>query len=147
MSFTRLFYKHIMFRHSCGKCYYTNLQRPSDITLADYWGWERTDPDFNADNKGVSLILVNTEKGKELFEAIKERIEFREAKLENCMQPNLKHPTKISKDRAQFERDYMQFGFDYTYNKYCKKTVKEHLGELWHKLRSKLARMIRFIVR
>lgn len=62
MSFTYLFYQNIMFRHSCGKCHFANTQRPSDITIADFWGWEKTDPEFNKDNKGVSLVLVNTEK-------------------------------------------------------------------------------------
>lgn len=38
-----LFYQNIMFRHSCGVCHFTNLHRPSDITIADYWGWQRTD--------------------------------------------------------------------------------------------------------
>lgn len=41
MSFTFLFYQHIMFRHSCGKCHFTNIQRPSDITIADFWGIEK----------------------------------------------------------------------------------------------------------
>lgn len=53
-----------MFRHSCGICHFANLQRPSDITIGDFWGWERVDPHFNADNKGVSLVLVNTRKGR-----------------------------------------------------------------------------------
>jgi hypothetical protein len=35
------FYQHIMFRHSCGECHYTNLRRTADITLADFWGWEK----------------------------------------------------------------------------------------------------------
>lgn len=38
MSFTYLFYQHIMFRQSCEKCHYTNTRRPSDITIADFWG-------------------------------------------------------------------------------------------------------------
>lgn len=41
MSFTFLFYKHIMFRKSCGKCHFANTKRPSDITIADFWGWEK----------------------------------------------------------------------------------------------------------
>lgn len=64
MSFTFLFYQHIMFRHSCGKCHFTNIQRPSDITIADFWGIEKVDPNINSDDKGVSLILINTEKDK-----------------------------------------------------------------------------------
>lgn len=118
MSFTFLFYKHIMFRHSCGACKYTNLQRPSDITIADFWGWEKTDKSINADDKGVSLLLCNTEKGQKLFDAVRERMDAIPAELENCLQPNLKHPTIIHPKRMQFEKDYAKKGFEYVYYKY-----------------------------
>lgn len=62
MSFTYLFYQYITFRYSCGKCHFCNTRRPSDITIADYWGWQKTDPNINKDDKGVSLVFVNTEK-------------------------------------------------------------------------------------
>ena len=118
MSFTFLFYKHIMFRHSCGACKYTNFQRPSDITIADFWGWEKTDKDINADDKGVSLVLCNTEKGQKLFDAVRDRMNVIPAELENCIQPNLKHPTVIHPKRMQFEHDYAKKGFEYVYFKY-----------------------------
>ena len=143
MSFTYLFYQHIMFRLSCGKCHYANTKRPSDITLADFWGWQRIDPDINADNKGVSLILINTKKGRGLFEAVKDRMTVIPAKLENCLQPNLQHPSVIHPKRMAFERDYEQKGFEYVMKKYgedgimkkakkiagkIERIIKRHLG-------------------
>ena len=118
MSFTFLFYKHIMFRKSCGKCHFTNLHRPSDITIADFWGWEKTNPTFNADNKGCSLVLLNTEKGRKLFEAVSERLNTIPANLDDCMQPNLRHPSVIDPRRDQFEKEYSQKGFKYVFYKY-----------------------------
>lgn len=118
MTFTYTFYKHIMFRHSCGVCPYTNTRRPSDITLADFWGWEKTDPTFNADDKGVSLVLINTEKGRKLFEAVKDNMNIIPVKLENCLQPNLQHPSIIHPKRMAFERDYARKGFEYVMKKY-----------------------------
>lgn len=143
MSFTYLFYQHIMFRHSCGKCHFTNTRRPSDITIADFWGWEKTAPDINKDDKGVSLILVNTEKGRELFDKIKDRMNVVPANLEDCLQPNLRHPSVIHPKRMAFERDYQRKGFEYVMKKYgkdsvmkkarkfagkIKRTIKRHLG-------------------
>lgn len=118
MTFTYTFYKHIMFRHSCGVCPYTNTRRPSDITLADFWGWEKTDPTFNADDKGVSLVLINTEKGRKLFEDVKDNMNIIPVKLENCLQPNLQHPSIIHPKRMAFERDYARKGFEYVMKKY-----------------------------
>ena len=132
-TFTYLFNQCIMFRHSCGKCYYTNTKRPSDITIADFWGWEKTAPNINKDDKGVSLILVNTEKGKRIIEIIKDRMTIIPAKLENCLQPNLKHPSIIHPKRIEFERDYQWKGLLYVMKKYgnigkmyrIKKTLKK----------------------
>ena len=118
MTFTYVFYKHIMFRHSCGKCKYTNLKRPSDITIADFWGWEKPDPNINADNKGVSLVFCNTEKGQKIFEAVKSRMDTIPAELENCMQHNLKNPSEIHPRRMDFEKDYERKGFEYVMKKY-----------------------------
>lgn len=118
ITFTYAFYKHIMFRHSCGVCKYTNLQRPSDITIADFWGWEKTNPDFNADDKGVSLVLCNTEKGRQLFETVKNRMHTIPVELTNCLQPNLQHPSEIHSKRMDFERDYTRKGFVFVMKKY-----------------------------
>lgn len=107
-----------MFRHSCGVCPYANTRRPSDITIADFWGWEKTDPTINADNKGVSLVLVNTEKGRRLFDAIRGDMRVIPAKLEDCLQPNLRHPSVIHPKRMAFERDYARKGFVYAMRKY-----------------------------
>lgn len=117
-TYTYMFYQHIMFRHSCGQCHFTNFQRPSDITLADFWGWQKVDEAFNADDKGCSLILVNTEKGRKLFDKIKSKMNLRVSDKETCIQPNLQHPSKIHSLRRAFEEDYHKNGFLYVARKY-----------------------------
>lgn len=118
MSFTYQFYKHIMFRKSCGNCHFTNTKRPSDITIADFWGWEKSDSNFNTDNKGCSLVLLNTEKGRKLFEAVKDRMNTFTANLDDCLQPNMMHPSEIHPRRVKFEEEYARKGFKYVYFKY-----------------------------
>lgn len=117
--YTDLFYDHIMFRHSCGNCHFCNTTRPSDITIADFWGWEKTDPNINIDDKGLSLVLVNTEKGRLLWEAVKNDLNYIPAKLEDCLQPNLQHPSEIHPERMKFEEMYKAKGFEYVMKKYC----------------------------
>jgi coenzyme F420-reducing hydrogenase beta subunit len=109
--FSFIFYKHIIFRHSCGKCHYTNLQRPSDITLGDFWGWEKTNPEFNKDDKGISLLLVNTEKGRWLLEQARKDLNTFPANIEDCLQSNLQEPTRIPPARNEFEKLYAKKGF------------------------------------
>lgn len=135
MNYTYIFYQHIMFRHSCGKCHFCNTTRPSDITIADFWGWEKTAPLFNQDNKGCSLVLINTPKGREIFETVKDKLNTIPAELENCLQPNLQRPSVIHPKRMAFEMLYAKKGFlaamkrygDYGWKKrylVLKKTVK-----------------------
>lgn len=113
-----LFCKHLLLRPSCGICPYANLRRPSDITIADFWGWQKVDSTFNADNMGCSLVLVNSEKGRNLFDAVCQDIYCKEATIENCMQPNLERPSVLSSDYARFWEDYGVMDFSSVLRKY-----------------------------
>jgi len=122
-TYTDTFYEHIILRHSCGVCHFTNYQRPSDITIADFWGWQKAvGEEFGADDKGVSLVMVNTEKGKRWFDAVKKDINYLESNTKDCIQPNLQHPTIFHPKRDVFEHDYREKGFGYIMNKYCKES-------------------------
>ena len=135
MSFTFLFYKHIMFRKSCGKCHFANLHRPSDITIADFWGWEKIDANFNADNKGCSLVLLNTEKGRKLFEAVKDRMNTIPADLKECLQPNMLHPSEIHPKRDLFEKEYASKGFKYVFYKYGEEGWRYKFNKIINKIK------------
>lgn len=115
--YTYTFYQHIMFRHSCGKCHFTNLRRTGDITLADFWGWQNTDSTINLDDKGISLLLVNTPKGKAMLEDIKDNLTLIPTTIDKCLQPNLQHPSLIHSKRMKFENDYITRGFTYAMRK------------------------------
>lgn len=116
--YTYLFYKHCMFRHSCGQCPFTNFARPSDLTLADFWGWEKVDPAFNSDDKGCSLVLVNTEQGRGLFGHVEDELNVIPTDEAHAVQPNLQRSSTIDPSRDAFERDYERHGFRYVMNRY-----------------------------
>lgn len=60
------------FRKNCFSCSYAERNRISDITIADFWGCKSTLSEMN-ENLGVSLMLINTVKGLNLFNEIKEK--------------------------------------------------------------------------
>jgi len=62
-------------RSSCYQCKFKGISRPTDITLADFWGVEKIFPDINIDH-GVSAVMVHSERGRELFEKLKGLICF-----------------------------------------------------------------------
>ncbi len=119
-----IFYNPYMLRHSCNVCVFANTCRPSDITLGDFWGWEKVVPGFNADDAGVSLVLCNTQKGVELFKSVLLQLHVIPVKLEDCLQFNLQAPTPIDSNRVAFEEDYKQYGFGYVRKKYGDVGVK-----------------------
>ncbi|MDE6461761.1 MAG: Coenzyme F420 hydrogenase/dehydrogenase, beta subunit C-terminal domain [Muribaculaceae bacterium] len=141
--FTFLFYKHIMFRHSCGKCHYCNTRRPSDITIADFWGWEKTVSDFNVDDKGVSLVLVNTQKGQTIWGHIRAKLNIINVDINNCLQPNLCHPSEIHSQRMQFEHDFARRGFKYVFYKYGENGWRYKIFQLKGKLRRQIGAFLR----
>ena len=116
--YTYLFYSHIMLRPSCSKCHYTNFNRPSDFTLADYWGWEKLSPDFNKDNKGCSLLFINTSKGENYFEKIESDLHIIISNKKICSQHNLKQPSIFCNKYQAFYNDYQNKGFTYILKRY-----------------------------
>lgn len=73
-------------RPSCYECKFKGFPRIADITLGDYWvRGQKTDLD---DNTGTSIILINSEKGKNYFESIKKRLKRIEVPFESVLPGN-----------------------------------------------------------
>jgi len=65
------FVSNLYLRPSCFHCPAKGLTSRSDITVADFWGQEYSFPEFD-NNTGVSAIIINTDKGKDIIERIKD---------------------------------------------------------------------------
>ena len=119
--FKNLFYGHNILRPSCYECNYANIHRPGDITIADFWGIEKVNPDF-LDKKGVSLVIINNKKGQEVFDKIKNELNTINCSIEDCLKYTytLNKPTPISEQRKEFWKDYFTKDFEYIIEKYAK---------------------------
>lgn len=117
-SYTHLFYRHIMLRESCSVCPYSDVKRVADVTLGDFWGWEKSVPQMNKDDKGISLVLVNSPKGCEMLDAVSRDLELCEVALDDCMQPNLRRPSSRDKDADAFAKAYDKKGLEYILKRY-----------------------------
>lgn len=74
-------------RPSCYECHFKGFPQKADITLADFWGIENIDKSMDQD-KGTSLVIVNSEKGQVLFDSIKEQIEWRQFTMDDARAGN-----------------------------------------------------------
>ncbi len=79
------FLSDIYLRPSCYSCKCKNGVSHSDLTIADYWGIDRLMPDFD-DDKGVGLVLANTDKGTEAFGRLD--MEVRKSSLDDARRFN-----------------------------------------------------------
>ena len=84
--YMRLFLSRICQNDSCAECRYRKLPRIADITLGDYWGISKYHPEMN-DNKGTSVVLLNTEHGKALFESVADKVFQCDSKVEYAPLP------------------------------------------------------------
>ena len=119
--FKKLFYGHSILRPSCYLCNFANTHRPGDITIADFWGINEINEEFN-DHIGVSLTIINSEKGKAWFNNAKEELEYFVCTLEDYIKRNytLEYPTPASPQREEFWEDYKSKDFKYILEKYVK---------------------------
>ena len=139
ITFKKLFYSHICLRHSCYNCQFTSYDRCSDITISDFWGWEKISDKFS-DNKGVSLAIINTGKGLSLFTSIEKGHFTQEVNKEDCSQPQLNHPAKYNPNREVFDEEYKRKGFLYVAKKYSDLNLKTQVKYLLRRIVNTLKR-------
>ena len=96
--YTCAFLEAIDYTENCYECEFASLERASDMTLGDSWGSEYKDQEKN----GISLILIQSQKGKELLSMSK--MELKDVDLDNAIAYNhqLSHPSVKSSKRARF---------------------------------------------
>lgn len=141
------FIKGDTYRESCYDCKYACKERTGDITLGDFWGIEDEHPLFNND-LGVSLIIVNSIKGKELIDLILNDIEYVESTFEKASKKNhnLIAPTNRKEIRNTI---YDNIGI-YDFEQICKKNIKYKFSVLNYiksKIPIKLKKYIKKIIK
>ncbi len=101
--FGKLFADGKIIRESCYSCKYASIERVTDITLADCV----KDIDEYQRKFGCSLLMVNTDKGNELFKQILDRISLKEISVEQAkqMQPRFSSPLKMPECRKALMKD------------------------------------------
>ena len=105
-SFNRLFLSLNITRPSCFHCRYTSYQRVSDFTLGDFWNFDQARLRFDP-RGGVNEVLVNTAKGRALFEQVRENADIQPLTKEVAWQPHLEYPAKEPAGRAKFWNEYL----------------------------------------
>ncbi len=125
-------------RYSCFHCPFAKLPRQGDISLADYWGVQKPFPLMDV-SKGVSLVLVNSPIGKEIWDKIKLQLVYNPSKIEDATRnnPNVIRPTKEPSIRKDFFKILEKEGYEKMASSYlkCPEKMRNHRIERVMKLR------------
>lgn len=118
------FLKNISLRPSCYNCRFKTLNRPSDITLADFWGVQNIFPEID-DDKGASLIFINSQLGEKIYSEILDNIVYKEVDILDAVKYNsaAKKSPLPHINREKFINDINIYTFDKLVNKYCKDRI------------------------
>jgi len=114
------FLKDVCLRPSCYACKFKSLYRQGDITLGDFWGIENILPELD-DNKGVSLVLVNSNNGKDMLKKIKSEILCYKVNLGDVVRYNssIIKPVVYNSKRRVFFEELGVIKFDKLVKKHC----------------------------
>ena len=125
-----IFYSHYGLRPSCYHCPYKSIDHPSDFTLADCWGIDQQMEEFN-DNKGVSLLLVNSGKAIALFNEINSCLDYVEVNIKNYMQLPFRMACHVNgTKRERFWQEVKVKPFAYMVSKYGENSREEKMKRL-----------------
>lgn len=128
--FACIFYSHYGLRPSCYHCPYKSINHPTDFTLADCWGIDKDIPTFN-DNKGVSLLLVNSPKAQDIFVYIKRELDYKEVDIRKYMQLPFRKPCSVNQRRRKvFWKNVETKSFEDIVSKYGNNSVEERIKRI-----------------
>jgi coenzyme F420-reducing hydrogenase beta subunit len=135
-SWNKLFLTTYPTRRSCFQCPFTSYLRLSDITTADYWNIENAKLDIDY-SEGVSLVLVNTPKGREWFAQCMPDLTVQPSTKKACWQIHLEKPVVYTAKRKQFWDEFAE-NPEQTVRKYAK-------GSLFNKVTRVISPILRKI--
>ena len=119
--YMRGFLNNFYLKESCHNCQFREGKSGSDLTIADYWGAEIEAKEMD-DNKGLSLVIANTNRGEELLNKINENILLKVTDFHRAIKYNKSfiESSKENKDKTNFFELAEKRGYKKAFYKYCK---------------------------
>lgn len=113
--FWSIWLNHLMSRPSCYSCPFANTSRVADISLGDLWGVHLYCPELYGRNLGASLVVCNTEKGKNLFQKAQTLMYGHELDFDVALkyQSPMRKTILTNPNRDSFIRDLTDPNFSY----------------------------------
>lgn len=145
-SYYYFFEKGYFFRESCYHCPFAGENRVGDITIGDFWGFEKVHEELVAKvNKknGISCILVNSNNGERIINECKNEFDLFESSFEKIKKYNrqLNVSTKRPDDLDAIIKEYEKKGYEAIENEFKKKNKHFRFQIIKNKIKILLKRM------
>jgi len=114
------FLRDFALRSSCYNCVFTTIKRQGDVTLADFWGVAGKYPEYDLDDKGTSLVLINNFKGQTWIENCRHKLFLGPADIDTAIagNPMLVRSARRPPERETFYSDLNALKFSDLIKKY-----------------------------
>ena len=132
--FLESFTKGFLERDRCLNCQYKGDAIKADILLGDGWGVYKKYPEFN-DTLGASSVICLTDKGKNLFESIREKLLVKQVTVEEIIDSNQRiiSPAGENRFRGKFNKEISRNNSNI--HDICKKyAAPTFFNRVWEKL-------------
>ena len=129
--YMKAFVSELSSRPSCANCSFKGIERVSDISLFDCYEYSKVTGKYD-DDKGYSSLFIHTEKGKKVFDEIKDKIWFEEEdinKLVLCNGIMVCNSAKPHKKRAEFYEKAAMYPIDQAMDMVLPITAKDRMIE------------------
>lgn len=111
--YLRGFLSNLYLRPSCHNCIFKTRVRNTDFTIADFWGIQSLHPDDD-DDRGVSLLMLHSEKAINIFRNISNQMIYKEISFEKIKQyiPQITNSEKKHVHREKFFKKFRKHSVD-----------------------------------
>lgn len=139
--FMNMFLDDYCLRPACYECHAKKF-RLSDISIADFWGIEAIAPEMN-DGQGTSLVIVRSDKGKQLFEETKGETRWKLVDYTEAVKANPAEYASAARppQRDTFFADLEALSFEIMIKKYATARGTSLLKTIARKAKNKLRKI------
>lgn len=143
--YMQMFLRDYCLRPSCYECAAKNVKM-SDLTIADFWGINDVAPEMN-DGIGTSLVLVRTEKGKDVFKKVSSSMKLKEVSYEDGVRGNPAEYKSCTRpmQRNTFFDDMQSMSFEELKQKYAAPIKLSFITRVKRKAKKVIKKVLRVI--
>lgn len=135
LAYIFFFLKSYTYRINCYNCPFARPERAADITLGDYWGFHEEYPQYReshglSNGRGISCVLVNSEKGKRMWDTCQDQLISMPSEFEKIARHNdqLRKPSKYDQKREVILQIFNTEGYSGV-DKFFRKNFKQDIAK------------------